>query len=393
MKTLNHLDCISHVKTMAAAASRKWRMGKGFDCCSAVIVSAILLVMLALVPPNSRAEGERPSTSPPAAPEAKAHDLEIYNGMLLAKGAPSESASGLKATLKQVVNRLRENYPEANIVMPPGLADVPVGDLKLRSGSLWDELEAVRVASDDKFDWKGPGMNGFVGREGWFRPAAPSGIDPTTGLPPKEMRFPNAGLFVLREDGRAPENERIVEAFNIGPYLDWLAEKRTPELGVKPDHPDYQANVHAIAYEGREQLMKMITGTLAAFNQGRSERTPEPKFEFHEGARLLVVIGTREAIDITRKIVSALPTHVVQPSALSVPPMANPLPGPGQAPGPSPSQPPLPRIPLSIRDWHTNNGNQPSAFHPLTRSRSRGKGFHAAAGKQHRSADARVGCR
>jgi hypothetical protein len=124
-----------------------------------------------------------------------------------------------------------------------------------------------------------------------------------------------------------------VEAFNIGPYLDWLAEKRTPELGVKPDHPDYQANVHAIAYEGREQLMKMITGTLAAFNQGRSERTPEPKFEFHEASPQWRIPYRAQG----RRLVHHHPNH-------------------------------LPRIPLSIRDWHTNNRNQPSAFHPLTRS-------------------------
>ena len=327
---------------MEKSPGRKWRTEVGFHCWSAAALCISLFLIFTLVSPNSRAEGERPSTSSPAAPEAKAYDLEIYNGMLLAKGAPSESASGLKATLKQVVNRLRENYPEANIVMPLGLADVPVGDLKLRSGSLWDELEAVRVASDGKFEWKGPGMDGFVGREGWFRPAAPSGIDPTTGLPPKEMRFPNSGLFVLRESPPAPEGQRAVEAFNIGPYLDWFAEKRAPELGLKPDHPDYQASVHAIAYDGRDQLTKMITGTLALFNEGRTEHTPEPKFEFHEGARLLVVIGTREAIEITRQIVSALPTHVVQSSALSILPMANnPLsPGAGQAPGPSPPKSP-----------------------------------------------------
>lgn len=342
MKTY-HFNCASHVRIMGTAESRKQRSEVGWNCCRVAIFGMSVFVLLTLLPPNLLAEdkGSNPATQAAAA-EPKGYDLQIYNGMLQAKGAPSESGAGVKANLKNVVNRLRETYSEANIMMPPSLGDLPIGDLKLRSSSLWEELEAIRVASNDKFEWRGPGMDVFVGRAGWFPPTP--AMDPATGQRrATDPRFPNAGLFVLREPAPIPETQKSVEAFNIGPYLDWLAEKRAPEWGLAPGHPDYQRKVHVNAYnEGREQLMEMIAQTLKAFNEGRNERTPEPKFEFHEGARLLVVIGTREAIEITRKIVSALPSRIFKPSDFGVmPPRMDPSsPGAGNAAGRSPQTPP-----------------------------------------------------
>src|SRR5437870_445167 len=74
-------------------------------------------------------------------------------------------------------------------------------------------------------------------------PGVPTqGIDPATGLPVKNPDFPNAGLFVLREARPTPETERIVEAFNIGPYLEWMAANHE-NWGLNPSKPEEKRKI------------------------------------------------------------------------------------------------------------------------------------------------------
>ena len=76
-----------------------------------------------------------PDTRPPG------YDLQIIDGQLI------RPQGKVEATLANVVDALRDQYAEANIILSPGLSKLKVGDLKLRAGKLSDELEAVRVAS------------------------------------------------------------------------------------------------------------------------------------------------------------------------------------------------------------------------------------------------------
>ena len=124
-----------------------------------------------------------------------AYDLEIVDGILVLDGRKME------ATLANVVDALRTRYQDANIAVAPGLGKLKISDLKLRAGQLTDELEAVRVASGNKFDIKGPG-------------GVPV-IDPNTGRPLNESS--NSGLFVLQGPPATEQSERYVEAFNIEP--------------------------------------------------------------------------------------------------------------------------------------------------------------------------------
>jgi hypothetical protein len=288
---------------------------------------------------SARAQNDRsiPATQVPPA-QSKGYDLEIVNGVLLKKGVKSSAAS-----LKNVIDALRERYPDANIAMPPNLADVPIGDLKLRTGSLWDELEAVRVASGGKFEWKGPGLAIFFAGQDNVGINPTQSIDPATGLPSKNADYPNSGLFVLRESRVGPESERVVEAFNIGAYLDWIAENRAQDWGLKPSDPEYQRKIHGLSLnEGMRQIKEILGETVEKFNRGRTGVITQPDFEFHEGARLLVVIGTREAIEIAHKVLNALPRPATTGRELlplqSMPPGQPGLPGgtPGQMPAPPP---------------------------------------------------------
>ena len=57
-----------------------------------------------------------------------------------------------------MVELLRERHDGANLVLSPGLPRIKIMNLKLRATSLEQELEALRVASGNKFMW-GDGRN------------------------------------------------------------------------------------------------------------------------------------------------------------------------------------------------------------------------------------------
>jgi hypothetical protein len=205
------------------------------------------------------------------------YDLKIEEGQLIRAGTKVD------ATLANVVDALRDRYTEANIIFSPGLAKLKVGDLKLRAGWLGEELQAVRVASGEKFEVETPGG------------PAPQQIDPTTSLPLAAARSINAGLFVLRQSVPPAQRHRVVEAFNIGPYLDWL--RLQPKDGnSKGKEDDY----------GPQELKMIIMDTIGGFtNDG--DTADRPVFQYHPGASLLIVIGNTDAVEIARKIVNALP--------------------------------------------------------------------------------------
>jgi hypothetical protein len=156
----------------------------------------------------------QPTTTSDA--KSSGYNLEIVDGKLIVPGGK------LEATLGNVIDALREQYTEANIVLAPGLAKLRVPDLKLRAGRVMDELEGLRVATGGKFEIQSTG-------------ALAQTFDRNSGLPVGSTPQ-NVGLFTLRDPRPTGPNERTVEAFNIGPYLTWLrmkpsdgAEKRSTE--------------------------------------------------------------------------------------------------------------------------------------------------------------------
>ena len=208
---------------------------------------------------------------PSATLDSAGYDLEIEDGQLIRAGRKVE------ATLPNIVDALRARYTDANIVLAPNLTKVKVGDLRLRAGRLGEELQAVRVASGDKFEIEVP--NGPT-------------IDQTTGFPIAYSQNGNASLLVLRESKPRPETRRIVEAFNIGPYLEWSSHQNTT------NHPSED--------ETLREVQGMISETLAAFETQSNQGEP-PSFQYHRGATMLVIIGNIESVEIARKIVNALP--------------------------------------------------------------------------------------
>ncbi len=302
-------------------------------------LAVVCLATVSALPPNKVHAQDKPASHPKteaASVEAntQGYDLEIADGKLVHKGRR------LEASLGNVLDALRDRYPKANIVMSPGMSRLSIADLKLRAGHLADELEALRVASGGRFEFTGPSG-----------PNPP--IDPSTGLPLAGATDLNAGLFILREPRPTAETQRMVEAFNVGPYLAWLVEQEANELGLKAAHPDptnYIEQIQKIrlkaASEGPGQIKSIIADTIKSLKQGEFNAADEPGFQFHQGANLLVVVGTREAVEVARKVVDALPGQVTAPGPTYAETLRRrygvvvvPPPGPGVSTPPTPGPP------------------------------------------------------
>jgi hypothetical protein len=259
---------------MASALNSKPRM-KMLNKLWQVVAAAGMTAALAQLSPSASAG--QPTLAPPGTmannPASSGYNLEVVDGKLILP------AGKVEATLGNVIDALRDQYTEANLVLAPGLAKLKVADLKLRAGRLMDELEGLRVATGGKFEIQGPNNPG------------PVQVDPTTGLPIGGTTS-NGGLFVLRDPRPTRPTERAVEAFNIGPYIDWLRHND----GQKRDTEDQALN----------QIGKIIQDSIEDFkaDSGDADR---PTWKYHPGATLLVVIGNIESVEIARKIVNALP--------------------------------------------------------------------------------------
>jgi len=284
-------------------------MNKFCSLCPILTVAG-LAATLAWMPRSVVAENKPPASIGSAQP---GYDLEINDGQLV--GAPKERGS--EATLGNVVDSLRDRYKTFNIVLSPGLAKVKISDLKLRAGHLADELEAIRVASGLKFEWLGPGSAG---------PNLPPGsstqtVDPTTGqLVATSPIETNTGLFILREPSPTAESARTVEAFNIGPYLQWLRTKQDPKEAQDRREQEMAKSL--------EELERIVAITLESLKQGSSVEMPS--IRYHRGANLLIVTGTSEAVEVARKVVNALPGQAGQAAGETGP--SDPFGGSGMSP-------------------------------------------------------------
>src|SRR5215471_4419116 len=114
--------------------------------------------------------GEKPKGADhqPSGVGVMRYDVEIVNGQLQLANLQDRvnvkarwgNVAAVEANLRNLVDVLRDLHPNVNIVMAPGVERVKIGNLKLHSTQLENELEALRVASGNRFVWMiraGPG--------------------------------------------------------------------------------------------------------------------------------------------------------------------------------------------------------------------------------------------
>src|SRR5437660_161964 len=155
---------------------------KTFELHQRLLRPTILFIAIAcsILPTQAQEKSTTRDRPEPASAQSRsqAYDLEIKEGVVVSGGT---HARKMTASLANVIDAVRDRYPEANIVIAPGLANIPISDLKLRTGNISEELEAIRVESGGKFEWSG----------------APGKVDSNTGLPTGSGSY-KQGSFSLR---------------------------------------------------------------------------------------------------------------------------------------------------------------------------------------------------
>ncbi len=193
------------------------------------------------------------------APSTRTFDLDVAEGVLHYKG------KGTNATVKNVANCLRDQDPDLNIVLAPDVGDDSIMDLKLHNADLLMVARTLEVATDGQI--RGHMLRGDDGRGGV-----------------------GASLVIARG---VPPSDRQVEVFNLTEYLERSGKQSEAEVGK---------SLHEI--EG------IILETIRGLEGDRPSQ--QPRFAFHAGANLLVVIGSSQEISVAQKVVNA-----IQPSPAS----------------------------------------------------------------------------
>ncbi len=213
-----------------------------------------------------------------AAPQAKAQSagspLHIVHGQIV------DGANSVDATLSSAVDYLQKVDPTANIVVPEEMGQIKIGDLQLRDAPVGLALEALSVASGNKF----------------------------------MVREENSGskrLFIIQtnQPPHPPRPEVTVEAFNLTGYLQHLNPGNLLHLELSGKG----TNVNTILDQLKDTIVTVLSDVADQRNLNSSAPLPRfvippaPQFKFYEYADLFIVIGSGEAVETARKIVNALP--------------------------------------------------------------------------------------
>jgi hypothetical protein len=196
-------------------------------------------------------------------------------------------------SLEDVVDVLREQYPDANFVLAPGLGrSIVIDELKIHHLNAGDALSALKIASGSQFEWRT--------RDQLFQ------IDPATGLPAEQAR--STELYFLTAAQSAKPKVQI-EAFNLSGYL--ASVKSGPTNSSSEDRINQEI----------DRIQKLVLDTLQHYKAYLREELKtakplkDPSLQFHSGANLLVVMGEPDVVMVVSKIIRALPG--VQPTASS----------------------------------------------------------------------------
>ncbi|HEX4263673.1 MAG TPA: hypothetical protein VH597_04985 [Verrucomicrobiae bacterium] len=224
-----------------------------------------LALMSCLAHAQSASTGEVPPPPAYASSVNSPYDIQIENGALLL--APlknrvdvkalwgSGDAHGVPATIGNLMKYLRAADTNLTLIVSPGAAGVQINDLTMRSGNMPALAEALSIATDNK-------VHGslLTAKDSWTFFAVPQ-----------------------------PQTERTVEVFNLSGYIQSLGE------------PDSD-----VVTKSLNEMQDLILSTLRQLHPSGYSSMDDPQFRYHPGTKLLIVIGSHEAIEVSRKIINAL---------------------------------------------------------------------------------------
>jgi hypothetical protein len=198
-------------------------------------------------------------------------NIQIENGSLsLAafKDTPEKNpwgktASSVSATVDNLSKYLRAIDPNLNIVLSPDVGDLIIRNLKLNTRSPLSISQAISVASGNTIIGPGGGLGGGFG----------GGLRTDRNL-----------TFIAN---RPRDSKASLEVFNLNNYILTLGNYDDKKVRQKID-----------------ELQKLIVNTLQDLRITTSS-ADLPKFKYHPGTKLLIVIGKPEALEVARKIIYA----------------------------------------------------------------------------------------
>lgn len=192
---------------------------------------------------------------------SKPFDLEIRNGHIIENGKSIGDA-----TVGSVLDYLKLKKMPFNVILKPGVADIRINDLVLHQPNFDDGvlLSALGSSVEDEVNTSNPS--------------------------------PGIFMMALRESNEV----RQTQVFNLTRYL----------------NPNGDADEKAIQ-EKLMSLREIIGSTLHDLNPN-TPPSLQPNFQFHQGANLLVVVGTTDAITVANQVVNALQPEDGNPSAPSL---------------------------------------------------------------------------
>jgi hypothetical protein len=217
------------------------------------------------------AETSNKSETPPPLPSALPTITEVEVDLDIVQGKMSPEGKEMEATLENIA-QLWRNRLGINVALSPGAAKIRIDDLKLRSATLNEALQALTVAGNSQFV---------------FQVKKPEpGVDPTTG----EVKNEAGRSLVLFQARSQPKQS--VEVFNLTPYFRFASITTPDQINEALQH---------ILMTSEETV-----DDLRISNQDAPDYYTMPRIKFHKGSNLLVVTGTSEAINVVQKIVNAL---------------------------------------------------------------------------------------
>jgi hypothetical protein len=226
--------------------------------------------------------------------------------LVIDKGTFARNGQRIPATLRNVVDAITQRYPRTNITIV-GVEDVVADTVTVRwpkqmlnvpdtvHPPLHGVLFALKAATGHRFLLEAFGPNDFV-------------LSPTPGR----------------------SGSRFAEVFNVAPLLSsgrarhyerQLRELETEYAAVRKvmgdDHPHTSgmrtqmeiAKAHLAQAEPPADATKIIQRIemavkLTLLSLKSTEQPPE--FSYHPGTNLLILVGGDEAVEVTRKVVTAL---------------------------------------------------------------------------------------
>jgi len=248
-------------------------------------------------PPGYPADGSPPAPPVPATPAGWRQSLAQHRGGLVITGGRIVLDDGQTqpATLGNVVDVIRHLFPRQNIIFTgdPGLLlnNVTLNWSGKDLRQLDATLEALAASTGSLFtmtkSWP-TDNSAYVGESN------------DTGL------VWDSTTYVIARAGpkSEPPAPRHVATFNLsglfGPKLNVTPEPHpNPETSAADLLKEHQLKIRAQVNE----IETIVMETLSALSPSTKDN---PTFRFHDGANLLIVIGSDDAIDVTHKIVTAM---------------------------------------------------------------------------------------